>query len=293
MEKISLNIKFPSWVKEYEQAKRKRILALDEVRRFKDIYGFDDEWLNRNENYSALLELDTFQREGRTIPQLVVSDGVLRCMHSYGNEMGARVLANSVSGLVTDEITKQYRTTSLHEIEVTNNNREILNKFSDYLNDYSYFSNQSGVWLCGNKGVGKSTLVGGMANELVNLKGAEVMYLSTAEVVNELLNLVKQDSQRFKRYVERLKTCEMLMLDDIGAEVMTEWTITQLYQIFDVRMNTKRKTWFTSNLTIGEYVKMTMTKTTTANAERLQTRLTTMSAQVKLSGENLRKTATI
>lgn len=293
VEKINFNFQYPPGTRERAEATKKRLLEMPEVQRIKDIYGLDDAWLLQGENYSAIREADAFKRLHHCQPELYVSNGVLYVSHKRNPELEARSRDRVATGLITDNITKQYLNTSIYEIQVNNGNRPILTKFADYLDKYSYYSDQQGVWLCGNKGIGKSTLMGGMANELVKTKQAEVVLISAGEMVNKWFEMVKLDSRRFNSEMNKLKNCEVLMIDDIGSETLTEWTITQLYNILDNRMNMKRKTWFTSNLTIGEYIKLLMTKTTSMNAERMQTRLTTMAAQLKMDGENLRKMATI
>ncbi|HFI0682465.1 TPA: ATP-binding protein [Streptococcus suis] len=293
VEKINFNFQYPPGTRERAEETRKRLLNSPEVKRLKDIYGIDDDFLSQPIQYSAIREREELEKKYGLPVDLFFVNGVLATSVRMSAEQIARANDKVVTRLVTDSITRQYRNISLHEITVNNSNRPILAKFADYLDKYSYHSDQQGVWLCGNKGIGKSTLMGGMANELVMTKNAEVVLLSVGDMVNKWFELSRFDTKRFNSEINHLKQCEVLMLDDIGAETLTEWTITILYNILDTRMNTKRKTWFTSNLTIGEYIKLLMTKTTSMNAERMQTRLTTMAAQLKMDGENLRKMATI
>ncbi|MER6830905.1 ATP-binding protein [Streptosporangium sp. NPDC000563] len=46
--------------------------------------------------------------------------------------------------------------------------------------------------------------------------------------------------------------CDLLILDDLGAEKITEWTLEQLYRIVDARVRNHRKTIVTTNLPYDE-----------------------------------------
>lgn len=46
--------------------------------------------------------------------------------------------------------------------------------------------------------------------------------------------------------------CDLLVLDDLGAERITEWTVEQLYRIVDHRVRNRRKTVVTTNLPYDE-----------------------------------------
>ena len=131
-----------------------------------------------------------------------------------------------------------------------------------------------------------------MANVLVK-RNAEVIYISASTLVNEMLNTVKADSNKFSKKMDEYKKAEILMLDDMGTELLTKWTVQSVtYEILNARMNNKLKTWFTSNLTKQEYQMHVMNSIgDKMTAERLMTRIDTLAAEIQMSGKNLRKVA--
>lgn len=50
-----------------------------------------------------------------------------------------------------------------------------------------------------------------------------------------------------KEDLEKIRTAELLILDDIGAETKKEWIDTELFRLIDYRYSNKRVTIFTSN----------------------------------------------
>ena len=160
----------------------------------------------------------------------------------------------------------------------------------DYITNFSFAKEQQGGWLCGNKGIGKSHLLGAIANELKK-KNAEVVFISASTLINEIQNIVRSDSNKFKKRMDYYKNAEILILDDMGTELLTQWTTQSvLYEILNVRMNNNSKTWFSSNLTQKEYeMHVTRTINDKMTADRLYTRIEYLSKEIQMSGENLRK----
>lgn len=96
------------------------------------------------------------------------------------------------------------------------------------------------------KGSGKTMLACSMANEIMNHLDICVKFIS----VPELLEMTKKSYKDFteKEDIEKIRTAELLILDDIGAETKKEWIDTELFRLIDYRYSNKRVTIFTSNI---------------------------------------------
>ena len=77
------------------------------------------------------------------------------------------------------------------------------------------------MYIYGPFGIGKSFILGALANELANRKIRTV-----AVYVPEFLREMKQSiqDQSLNEKIEFVKKAQVLMLDDIGAEAMSAWT---------------------------------------------------------------------
>ena len=59
---------------------------------------------------------------------------------------------------------------------------------------------------------------------------------------------LEETRDEIKRYLQ----CDLLIIDDLGTEMTTAFTITALYEIVNTRLITAKKTIVNSNLTLGE-----------------------------------------
>ena len=54
-----------------------------------------------------------------------------------------------------------------------------------------------------------------------------------------------------KEDIERIRKAELLILDDIGAEIKKEWVDIELFRLIDYRYSNQRVTIFTSNISMN------------------------------------------
>lgn len=166
---------------------------------------------------------------------------------------------------------------------------EYAEQFSSTYNDDTQMK---GLYLHGSFGVGKSYLLGAIANQL-----AEKEIPSLIVYVPEFLREMKQSlgDQTLNEKLEVVKTAKVLMLDDIGAEAMSSWTRDEILgSILQFRMHEQLPTFFTSNFDFnalqhhltysqrGEEEQM--------KAARIMERIKYLSIPIKVDGPNRRHT---
>ncbi|CAM3921700.1 primosomal protein DnaI [Lederbergia lenta] len=159
-----------------------------------------------------------------------------------------------------------------------------------FVSTYEPGSSVKGLYLYGEFGVGKSYLLGAIANQL-----AEKEISSLIVYVPEFLREMKQSlgDQTLNSKLEAVKNAKILMLDDIGAEAMSSWTRDEILgSILQFRMHEQLPTFFTSNFDFsglqhhltytqrGEEEKM--------KAARIMERIKYLSTPIKLDGPNRR-----
>lgn len=106
------------------------------------------------------------------------------------------------------------------DIEATTNRIllfKALNKFSD---EYFATGFSKGLYLYGKCGIGKSLLLYNFAQSLVS-KGATVLFAYYPDLVRRFQTSFGSDEN--EELINRLKTADILMLDDIGREANTPY----------------------------------------------------------------------
>ena len=110
------------------------------------------------------------------------------------------------------------------------------------------------LFLTGGVGRGKTHLSAAIANAVLE-NGNTVIYRRAAD----LFELIRQyryeeNRQKFEEMLEQLRTCDLLVIDDLGAERTTEFVIEQLVILLEER-NYRNKPWIiSSNLSINEII---------------------------------------
>ncbi|MFF2450467.1 primosomal protein DnaI [Neobacillus sp. NPDC058068] len=163
-------------------------------------------------------------------------------------------------------------------------------KAATFLMNYEAGKKAKGLYLYGKFGVGKSYLLGAIANELAKKQIAS-MIVYVPELLREMKSSIADSTLNEK--IEALKKESILMLDDIGAEAMSSWTRDEvLGPILQFRMLESLPTFFTSNFDFqglehhltysqrGEEEKM--------KARRIMERIRTLSEPVQVDGPNRR-----
>lgn len=109
--------------------------------------------------------------------------------------------------------------------------------------------------MSGRTGLGKTHLSLSIAKEVME-KGYGVIYGSTPDFLSQI------EKERFSRSENDLQTldlmleCDLLILDDLGAEFATTFTGAVVYQLLNTRLNKRLSTIISTNLSLQELLKL-------------------------------------
>ncbi len=145
-------------------------------------------------------------------------------------------------------------------------------EFADY-----YSPDNRSILMIGNAGLGKTHLALAIANEVIN-RGYLVVYVSAGNIFSELDRFRREGDNRL---LQLLYSADLLILDDLGSELVTPSTLNYLYNILNERLNSSRCSVYTTNITTQD---MLMARYT----EKIASRLLGSCDQLHFAGEDIR-----
>lgn len=113
--------------------------------------------------------------------------------------------------------------------------------------DWFHSSRDTGLFLSGSVGVGKTYILTAIANEYA-LNKKRVAFIHVPTFVNYMKNIVYNDSDLYRRLLNRINNANLVIFDDLGAESVTHFVRDDLLlPILNFRMDNDSLTLFTSN----------------------------------------------
>ena len=107
--------------------------------------------------------------------------------------------------------------------------------------------------MTGDTGLGKSFLASCIAVEVAS-GGYSVVYETAFDILGAI------EERRFNRTegedkTEKYRTCDLLVIDDLGAEMITTFTVAALYNLITTRAAAGKKMIIVTNLSLEEIAK--------------------------------------
>ena len=184
---------------------------------------------------------------------------------------------------------KEMKEARMKDIYLKDENRiEAIKKINEFITDYRNKKEVKGIYLYGSFGCGKTYFISAMLNELAKdgIKSASVFWPEF------LRDLKGSFGSSFNEKFERVRNAPLLLIDDLGAEVVTSWARDEvLGPILQYRMLEGLPTFFTSNLSMEEienHLAITNNNVDMVKARRILERIKQLSTEVVMISKNLR-----
>lgn len=129
--------------------------------------------------------------------------------------------------------------------------REIMRRnYNECMNFAEKFTGKGrGIVMLGATGLGKTHLSLAIASRVIE-RGFSAVYVSVPEILRTL------DREQFKKTDENTMSlvtgCDLLILDDLGAEASSERNISMVYELINSRINRLLPIIINTNLTLAE-----------------------------------------
>jgi len=170
---------------------------------------------------------------------------------------------------------KYYSGKSDDDLSERENMTMILNQCRRYAQRFS--TSGDSILMIGGTGLGKTHLSAAIAKEVL-AKGYFVIYDSAQSIFDgyEAVRFGKDSRENIKKY----ENCDLLLIDDLGAECITQYTVAMFSSLLNWRIANSKPTIISTNLTPQQIKK--------SYAERIYSRLMGEFLIMKFSGQDIR-----
>lgn len=210
-------------------------------------------------------------------------------MASLKREQAMRDRVHSVA------LPKQDRDATLDKFDYQSDDTRalILGAANQFIKNYEATPDQyhQGMYIYGRWGVGKTYLLAALANRLAK-DGVETTLVHFPTFAVEMKASIQNNTVAKK--IRSIEQSPILMLDDIGANVMSAWIRDDIFSvILEYRMQNELPTFFSSNFSMNDFAKNHLSFDTRGNqeplnAKRIMERVRFLAKEYQMNGYNRR-----
>lgn len=187
-------------------------------------------------------------------------------------------------------IPKQVRQANMKSLYMDDENRfDAIKGVTEFMKSYPKVT--KGIYLYGSFGGGKTYLISAMLNELAKKKIKSTI-IFWPEFLRDLKNVMNERDE-FKRKLDSMMKTPILLIDDIGSEIVTAWGRDEIFcPLLQYRMQEELPTFFTSNLdlkALEQHFSMTKDGVECIKARRILERIKQMTIPIEMISQNLRQ----
>ncbi len=170
------------------------------------------------------------------------------------------VEASIESSGMSDLIKRQnFSNFSLEYYDQSPETHKRMSTIYNFLKNYAetFETGKSGnLALFGGTGLGKTHLSSAVAGAVIE-KGNDVYYISAMNLFADFEEKRFGSSSSYESTgeIDQYFTCDLLIIDDLGSEMINQFTVSCIYNVINSRLNHKKPTIISSNLTQDEFRK--------------------------------------
>lgn len=196
-------------------------------------------------------------------------------------------LSKHLDNYLINDLPKNLETVSFSKIDANNESNDYMKVVMEAA---QLCHEGKGLYLFGNMGTGKSYLAACATNYYAK-QGKKVAFIHYPTFVQRMTALIS--TGEYKKEIVKLRYASFLVIDDIGAESVTEWNRDMiLLPLLNERYENQLTTWFTSNetlKTLEEHFNQTSKgKEEQTKSKRILERIRSMARPISLDGESRR-----
>lgn len=206
----------------------------------------------------------------------------------YKNEFIEKEKLNKSKFFGLSQDLKNASMSDIDEIDFKKRSK-VIKALKDFYDNYP--NEKKGMYIHGSFGSGKTFLASCLLNELAK-KDYNTVLIYYPELLNRLKASFDKTDESYKELLDEVKKSDLLLIDDIGAETVTNWSRDEILgTILQYRMENNLSTFITSNLTLEEleiHLSIVKNNTDKVKARRIIERIKQLTNDIELISVNRR-----
>lgn len=186
---------------------------------------------------------------------------------------------------------ERFRKRTFNTFKINKNNKEFFETCLKYAERFSEIKEDgTGIILSGSCGVGKTHLAAAIAHELMK-QGYQPIFgtlISLLERVKSTYN-TKSSKETDEEIINSYINCSLLIIDDLGKEKPSEWTLEKLYQVLNARYEDNKPIIITTNYSMDKLIERLTVNNNNETAEATVSRIYEMCQGINMQGNDYRK----
>ncbi len=304
MKQVSLQFELDDEMKKQRRQMYEALLTQPEITAFKEKYNISDadiepfaqryqRWLVNIRLCNGCEGLHMCRQNDRgLILDMVVDNGILmqevrKCDYLTAEEQQRAHLKK----FIISDMPEHWAQLSLASLDLDNESDEYLLTVTQ-MASWVRSPLEKGYYVYGLPGVGKTYLVACVANMMAK-NGKTVAFVHVPTLMQRLKSYL-DNRDEFENVIGKMKSADIAIFDDIGAESVTSWVRDELLlPILNDRAERKKTTWFTSNEDLkslkNHYMYNQKGEKEEMKAIRILERIEALAVPLHLRGNNRRK----
>lgn len=187
------------------------------------------------------------------------------------------------------KISKRFQTRTMKNFIVDAENKVAYENSKLYIENFEKFKeNGEGLFFKGDFGTGKTHLAVAIAIELMK-KGVSVISITSIDLLAELKRTYDKDRHISEHQLLRAyKETELLIIDDLGKEYSSEWSLANIYNIINHRYEYCKPTIITTNYSDIDLERRWSINNNKETAGAITSRMKEMTLEITLNGKDKR-----
>ena len=261
-------------VAEMTKLKDKNLGLQKELRELLIQNGYDEDILEPHYSCAKCRDTGYYEDHGKTLMCACMKQQLVKCACEELNRT-APLSLSTFESFNTDKYSDKKDPSTGIVLRVH------MEKILKYCKSYaqSFTTSSESILMKGATGLGKTHLSLAIANEVIK-RGYGVIYVSAPALLSKLEKEYFSRSSSDSEATEILSTCDLLIIDDLGTEFRTQFSVSQIYNIFNSRVLQGKPVIINTNLTMAELEK--------AYSNRFVSRINGAAQKLDFLGEDLR-----